>query len=385
MAGPAWPGRRLDAPAAGRRRELKVLKARRRRLAFPVDVVRRGRVTVGQPFQPLPEVGPRSWLGRQIGPIGVAHGLVSASPGASRGTTAGVTGGSVRRRFGEHGPDRFWPGSFLSTIRTGGGCLTAGRGRDRAGRSWLGSRRNGLRSRCPVRESPGSLSSAAVAARAVSAACAGGRPGPPFAVAGAGRCSGAGPGSNKLRPPGRGAGSKTLGVLRGSTGLAPAVGARSGSAGRDRPGTSGAWACPFERSAARTGCCAMIRVESSGSGWSECPSPSHCSRCPDMALSPAYWQCGHRSRGWTDVVAVWQDGAVHGVLGVRIGPGQEPGGQAGMIWPCASPNPTLLPSGPVAVAVITTSSPSSSQPRLLPSGSVSGCRPAHASSISDPY
>jgi hypothetical protein len=51
-----------------------------------------------------------------------------------------------------------------------------------------------------------------------------------------------------------------------------------------------------------------------------------------MALSPAYRQCRHRSRGWADDVEVWQDGPVQGVLVVNRG-GQEPGGQAGMIWP----------------------------------------------------
>jgi len=43
---------------AGGRRKLEVLEPRRRRFPLAIDVVGRRRVTVGQPFQALPEVGP---------------------------------------------------------------------------------------------------------------------------------------------------------------------------------------------------------------------------------------------------------------------------------------------------------------------------------------
>src|SRR5215471_4720276 len=87
------------------------------------------------------------------------------------------------------------------------------------------------------------------------------------------------------------------------------------------------------------------------------------------------------------VVIVAADQAMTWPVGASSGPTalHASGGHAGMIWPCASPKPTLLSSGPVADAVITTSSPSSSQARLLPSGRTSGSRPAHVSSMSDPY
>jgi hypothetical protein len=55
----ARPGRPL-APTRCRRCKLKVDEPRWRRLAFPVDVIRRRRMPVGEPLQALSEIGPCS-------------------------------------------------------------------------------------------------------------------------------------------------------------------------------------------------------------------------------------------------------------------------------------------------------------------------------------
>lgn len=58
--------------------------------------------------------------------------------------------------------------------------------------------------------------------------------------------------------------------------------------------------------------------------------------------------------------------------------------RAGATWPRASPSPMRVSPGPRALAAMTTSSPSCSHARLVPSGSEIGSRPFHASSISEP-
>ncbi len=85
---PARSRWRLANPTRCGRRQLKVHEPRRRRLALTVDVVRRGRVTVGQPFQPLPEVGPRSRLGLKRGLIGAPRGLVGVTAASQPRTAA---------------------------------------------------------------------------------------------------------------------------------------------------------------------------------------------------------------------------------------------------------------------------------------------------------
>ena len=57
---------------------------------------------------------------------------------------------------------------------------------------------------------------------------------------------------------------------------------------------------------------------------------------------------------------------------------------AGLMVPRTSPRWTVLPPRPGALAVMTTSSPSSRKVRVLPSGSVSGSCPPHDSSSSEP-
>jgi hypothetical protein len=65
LSRPRWL---LADPIRRWRRQLEVPEPRRRRFRLTIDVIRRGRVAVGQPFQALPEIRPGTWLGRR--PIG---------------------------------------------------------------------------------------------------------------------------------------------------------------------------------------------------------------------------------------------------------------------------------------------------------------------------